>query len=672
MSRLGVCLVRIAATVTVAAMLAGGVACSGGGSSGGGGGGVASGSGSGSAGSGAAGSTTPGSGGGGSNPGAPGGTTGTGAATPGGPPSGATTVGPLLRKALDFERTIQRDHTPNGVMLNIIRDVPRTGTVVNYTQAQSGCIWTGLYVAANVERYRVTADPDALAAIERSVRGLLDMHDITGIPGRIARSFGRPPEYTANPLVPVTSGPYAGLAWHGSEIARDQYTGWMAGIAVAWPHIQDPQLRADCQRVLAAIADHLMRNDMKLVAPGRANPAAGGVDVVHFNLNPDGLIKNIPTQQEWDQVDDFPLNVITSAIPYDPQIAAAIANASFPPIKAGEALRGLLFIKTAAVITGDPAIEDYYRNELIGRKNWLEIVRRFGTIQDDIFSGRNLHEVEFLLVGMGNVMGQIGQAILQSRLGALGPIVGPIAMAALQPIVDRVMRFIARRISDAITWLQNPSNLQTASQTVAGIQMLGTILQVLGVSAGSQVSQISGSVAPYANSNLEEARRAMTSGVGDNLTWSPLYALCEIETDPNTRAVYEELVDRRHEYTKWGLTSYFNFVHATYSPTGADPQAVDEGVESLRLHYADPLSRVVDNTGLPGVRLSPWPDRFGRTNHVAVDPFPLDRRAPHHFHWQGHPGQIRGGSNGGEEMSGLGYVLAYWLGRRAGVIDPSW
>ncbi len=76
--------------------------------------------------------------------------------------------------------------------------------------------------------------------------------------------------------------------------------------------------------------------------------------------------------------------------------------------------------------------------------------------------------------------------------------------------------------------------------------------------------------------------------------------------------------------------------------------------------------------GLPGVVVSRWPDRFGRGGNHAIDPFPVDRRSAHHWIWQEHPCTIRSGSNSSaEDRSGGGFLLPYWLGRRAGLIHPA-
>ena len=42
-------------------------------------------------------------------------------------------------------------------------------------------------------------------------------------------------------------------------------------------------------------------------------------------------------------------------------------------------------------------------------------------------------------------------------------------------------------------------------------------------------------------------------------------------------------------------------------------------MDSLHRHYSDPRSRLVDNSNKPGLRLSPWPNRFGRTGGIALE-----------------------------------------------------
>ena len=59
-------------------------------------------------------------------------------------------------------------------------------------------------------------------------------------------------------------------------------------------------------------------------------------------------------------------------------------RAASRPIRSGEALRALMFFKVMAEVTGDQAIEDYYRNELIGNRQFLQVIQDYGTIADDI------------------------------------------------------------------------------------------------------------------------------------------------------------------------------------------------------------------------------------------------------------------------------------------------
>jgi hypothetical protein len=217
--------------------------------------------------------------------------------------------------------------------------------------------------------------------------------------------------------------------------------------------------------------------------------------------------------------------------------------------------------------------------------------------------------------------------------------------------------------------------MSSAGAWAGRLQTLGTVMSALGLnSLGQQFQTMAGQAGAYMQSDLETARRTIQSGVGRNLTYSALYGLLELETDPNVRAGYQDLLTRRQYYDGWNLNSYFNLIHDAYATTGPVPGLNTQTVDSLQRHYsvADNQERRVDNSGLPGVVVSPWPDRFGRVGNRAVDPFPLDRRAPHQWTWQEHPCNIISGSNGSEEKTGGGYLLAYWLGRRSGLIQPGW
>ena len=580
--------------------------------------------------------------------------------------SGGQAAGPLLQKAAGFHRFVQDHCIHDGLLYNVSRDA--AGNVAGLRSGGDSCIWTGLYVAAEAERYRATGDPDALAAMERSLRGLHVLHDITPVSGYLTRYFGRPPLVTG--LEPAT-GQYQGMQWHDGTQSRDQYTGWMLGVALAWPHIQDQTLRLQLQDDCRQIAAHLMRNRLKLVVP------RNGVDVVHFDLNPDsGLDRSEITPQSWATVDDFPINVIAQAIPYDPDIADAVANATLPPIKAGEAVRALMFFKVMAMVTGDPTIEAYYRNELIGNRDFLSVLTNYATIQDDVFSGRNLHVVVDMMRSMGGIVTDVLAVWVRNRTGRLGPFAGPLAARLMRPVVDWIARQVGRIITSAIQWLSNPNNMSSAGAWAGRLQTLGTVMSTLGLSRlGQRLQAMGGQAGPYMQSDLETARRTMQSGVGLNLTYSALYGLLELETDPNVRAVYQDYVQRRMQYDAWNRNSYFNLIHDTYAATGPAPGLSSETVYSLLRHYsvAGNHDRVVDNSSLPGVVASPWPDRFGRVGNLAVDPFSLDQLAPHHWPWQEHPCKFVSGGRGVDwEYNGGGYLLAYWLGRRSGMLQPGW
>ena len=76
--------------------------------------------------------------------------------------------------------------------------------------------------------------------------------------------------------------------------------------------------------------------------------------------------------------------------------------------------------------------------------------------------------------------------------------------------------------------------------------------------------------------------------------------------------------------------------------------------------------RYVDNSWRPEV--VPNPDH----PEWAIDPLPIPWRHSSNFVWHRCPYTIAGGTDTDREYAGNGYITPYWLGRYAGVIDPTW
>ncbi len=237
----------------------------------------------------------------------------------------------LANKAIFFEERTRQEHRP-WFGLIVSRDLDESGNLMRYSSLGDAAIWTGTYIASQAMRYAVTREPAALQGMEESLWGFSALHEITEIPGLIARvlvprDYAEANSLTNNPDWHAGHGKYEGWYWKG-ELSYDQYTGYLFGICKAWPFIHDPALRAALKEVLRAIGHHIMEHDMRIEGAGtfldfRAN--------YFYQDRGPGFIKSIP----------------------------------LPPLRAGNALDGLHYLRVCASLTEDPALQAYYENEMV-------------------------------------------------------------------------------------------------------------------------------------------------------------------------------------------------------------------------------------------------------------------------------------------------------------------
>ncbi|RMG18700.1 MAG: hypothetical protein D6731_01470 [Planctomycetota bacterium] len=572
---------------------------------------------------------------------------------------GVSPVGPLHRKALDFEQLMQAQHLGLGQ----VQDVEVTGGQVRRLgHGPSRVLWTGFYAASQAMRYRATQDPDALASLERALWTLHDLAEIVGVPGVIARGYDLPSIETQG--YPA-SGRFAGYNYNPGKPSRDQYTGWFYGVAQGFAHVQDPALRQALQRDVAAICDRLMANNLEMKAPWGPN----GQVITFFDLKPTGFYQNQITPQAWATVDDFPLNLIARSVPYDPQLAAAIANAQIPPIRAGEALRAVFFFTVAAEVTGDPRYAAY-KDRLLHQEGYADVLDKYLTILDDLLHGYNLPVVEDTLRQLFRALGDILQAYLVAR----GQ--NQLVTQVLVPLLSgTIANWLSAAVVDVIAWIQDPNNAGKLQRVMQFGQLLATVLGLVGQQ--QLAADITNFITSYgqhlSRQGLIDFSDTVRSHLGTNLTYMPLGQLYAMETNPTVKALYGRLIDRYHGYIAGDHNAVANLVHYAYGPQ-PNPNDRPHVVEALQRYPVDLSMREVDHSNDPGLVVSPWPDRFGRVGNRALVPhyFPIDQRAPDVFPWRGHPRQIKSGTNRPDlKVAPLGYLFPYWMARDLGIIGPA-
>src|SRR5262245_16582312 len=157
--------------------------------------------------------------------------------------------------AIRISENIQQRHMPYGTIMDPVFASADPASseysrIIGYTRAGDSAVWTGHYLAAEAFRYRTTRSPEALGNAQRALQGIRALINITGN-GALARC-----------LIPADS-PYAlsiqqeegahgiyyrtvdgtSYFWVGNT-SRDQYSGVMFGLSVAYDMIEEANTRS--------------------------------------------------------------------------------------------------------------------------------------------------------------------------------------------------------------------------------------------------------------------------------------------------------------------------------------------------------------------------------------------------------------------------------------------
>ena len=182
---------------------------------------------------------------------------------------------------------IQARHLPFGTILDPIFVSPDSDQIASYTRCGDSAIWTGHYLAAEAFRYGVTHDSEALNYVKNAIAGIKALADVTGT------------NVLARCLVPLNS-PYAGAIrsqeaangiytqnggsyfWVGNT-SRDEYSGAMFGLAVAYDMVDDPAVQASISQLVTRLIDFLSGHGWAVIMPD------GTISTVFLN-RPDQIL----------------------------------------------------------------------------------------------------------------------------------------------------------------------------------------------------------------------------------------------------------------------------------------------------------------------------------------------------------------------------------------------
>jgi hypothetical protein len=173
--------------------------------------------------------------------------------------------------ALAISSNIQARHLPYGTILDPVFAASDSDQIVSYSRCGDSAIWTGHYLAAEAFRYKVTGSPDALANAKSAIAGIKSLADVTGT-NLLARCLV-PMDSPYAPAITdeekqhgVFSNNSAGYFWIG-DTSRDQYSGVMFGLSVAYDMVDDSEVRASVHDLVTRLVDFLRGHHWNIVMP---------------------------------------------------------------------------------------------------------------------------------------------------------------------------------------------------------------------------------------------------------------------------------------------------------------------------------------------------------------------------------------------------------------------
>ncbi len=172
----------------------------------------------------------------------------------------------LREKAEHYEQMIALRHNRNGFVTNCDWDDPNDPDGWKIEASDNDGLWTALYSAAQCFQYATTKDTQARERARKSMRALLDLERLTGIPGFPARSIIRKDEtryyqsrgeWHESPVDP-------NYIWKG-DTSSDELDGHYFIWAVYYDLVADEGEKEAIRGVVRRVTDHLMQNNWRLI-----------------------------------------------------------------------------------------------------------------------------------------------------------------------------------------------------------------------------------------------------------------------------------------------------------------------------------------------------------------------------------------------------------------------
>jgi len=179
-----------------------------------------------------------------------------------------TQIMTLEDKARYYQKTVEKYHVrKDGYVTVRFLDTPGDIEHGYVEVSDNDGTWTAMYMACQTYRWGATKEKDALENARRTFRALQKLTTVTGIPGFTARAIRYPDDPSAgfgngDPEWHLDA--KGECEWKG-ETSSDEMVGDFYGWSVYYDIIANDKERAEIIETVRNIADHILRNNFKLV-----------------------------------------------------------------------------------------------------------------------------------------------------------------------------------------------------------------------------------------------------------------------------------------------------------------------------------------------------------------------------------------------------------------------
>jgi hypothetical protein len=177
----------------------------------------------------------------------------------------------LAEQAEYFDRVAREQHIADDGTLRNLYLTEDLQQVQYWFQHPNVILWSGIYLASQALRYRVTGDEEAQTNARRVVAGLRDLTRVTGVEGLYGRTMVRPGvtyDYDGSgdperwPESPAAG--YQGWRYN-NDVSQDGYAGLMFGYGVALEHFKDRELLSDVRQLALEVGRYIVSNGLQII-----------------------------------------------------------------------------------------------------------------------------------------------------------------------------------------------------------------------------------------------------------------------------------------------------------------------------------------------------------------------------------------------------------------------